>query len=208
MDLRRISAPLTRQQKLTVVTLDQVKQQERVLHDEEDAFIVDKIEAAYDYLSGPEGWTNGYCLLAEQFEMYVPEVACRLILPVRPLIEEGLTLDAWDAGSGIYRPVPSNAFALTSSDGCGCIVGLDRSVFRRAFGQPYPRAYRIRFTAGVTDPAAVPSPLKEAIKLLAAHWYQNREASLVERTATQTSRKIDYGVEKLAGRYRFSFDHS
>ena len=56
MDLQRISDPLTQAQKLEVVSVDALKLHQRVAEDDEDALIGDLIEAAYDYLSGPEGW--------------------------------------------------------------------------------------------------------------------------------------------------------
>lgn len=41
---------------------------------------------------------------------------------------------------------------------------------------PVPNAVTVRFVCGYGAAAAVPAPLKAAIKLLVGHWYQNREA--------------------------------
>ena len=73
MDLRRISPAITREDKLRVVTVDQVKAQARVpLSDNsEDKLIESYIVSAYDYLSGPEGWLGRCCLLDEEWEDYV-----------------------------------------------------------------------------------------------------------------------------------------
>lgn len=54
----------------------------------------------------------------------------------------------------------------------------------------------IAFTAGYGDPADVPDPLKLAIKLLAASWFEHREA-----VATTTVNEVPLAVETLLGMY-------
>lgn len=44
----------------------------------------------------------------------------------------------------------------------------------------------------------VPASLKEGIRLLAAHWYENREASIVGVSAQE----IPYGVREIIREYR------
>ena len=56
MDLRRTSTALTREHKLSVVSIADVKAQARELSNDEDALIGDYIEAAYDFLAGQNGW--------------------------------------------------------------------------------------------------------------------------------------------------------
>lgn len=52
-------------------------------------------------------------------------------------------------------------------------------------------------------PELVPADLKEAVILLAAHWYENREASVVGVSAQQ----IPFGVEQIVNEHReYSFD--
>ena len=55
-----------------------------------------------------------------------------------------------------------------------------------------PEAIRIRFVAGYTD---VPEPLKHAIHMLVAHWYENREV-------LSNMSEIPYGVESLISPHR------
>lgn len=68
-----------------------------------------------------------------------------------------------------------------------------------AFGQswpvtrPMPGAVRIDFVAGYGAAAQVPEGIKTAIKLLAAHWYENREAVVTGTIAS----KIPLAVESL-----------
>jgi hypothetical protein len=61
------------------------------------------------------------------------------------------------------------------------------------------------FKIEVTYPTSVnvPADLKEAVLLLAGHWYENREASLVGVTAVV----IPFGVEAIVNEHReYSFD--
>ncbi|MDI7864089.1 head-tail connector protein [Rhizobiaceae bacterium n13] len=52
-------------------------------------------------------------------------------------------------------------------------------------------------------PDTVPAPLKEAILQLAAHWYENREATLVGVSAQE----LPLGVQQIVNEYReYSFD--
>jgi hypothetical protein len=59
------------------------------------------------------------------------------------------------------------------------------------------------FKIETTYPDAVPPALVEAVLQLAAHWYENREASLVGVGVTP----IPFGVEAIVAEYReYSFD--
>jgi hypothetical protein len=59
------------------------------------------------------------------------------------------------------------------------------------------------FKIEVTYADAVPPALVEAVGQLAAHWYENREATLVGATAQE----LPFGVWPIINEYRgFSFD--
>ncbi len=208
MDLRRISDPLTTEQKLTVVTLQDVKAQARVMHSVEDEVIVRHIEAAYDFLAGPEGWTNGFCLLEETFELYAEGFADQLELPVRPFRGEIVSIETRDTQLDAYAAVDPVTYALTQDGDYGLLVRLQPSLARPQTFARDPRRYRIRFKAGHPTPDIVPSGLKQAIRLLAAHWYVNREATIADPRVTSVSRAIQFGLQQTAGRYRVEPDHS
>lgn len=72
MDLRLTSAPLTQAQKLAVVSVADAKAQARITTASEDALVAGYIEAAYDYLAGPNGWLGRCCLLTETWTTYLP----------------------------------------------------------------------------------------------------------------------------------------
>lgn len=104
------------------------------------------------------------------------------------------TLDAWPAGQGIelpIRPVQS-VDALTVSRGDGTPVTVPPSQYHvDAAANPARIVYApaslpmpgviaegisIGFTAGFGPaPADVPPPIRQALTLLVAHWFENRE---------------------------------
>lgn len=213
MDLRRISAPLTLERKLAVVSLDMLKAQARVRHADEDQLLTGYIASAFDFLHGPDGWLNGYCLLEEEFELYLDQVGDVSELPLRPIPDDMAPTLARRFDRGDYAAFGPADFMLAQNDGIGVIARLSAAGFRRQSGVIDPRQYRVTFKAGWPDPDLVPDALKQSILLLAAHFYTNREASQITvgaggSGASGKLREIEFGLRGLAGRYRVSPDHS
>jgi uncharacterized phiE125 gp8 family phage protein len=208
MDVRRISTPLTREQKLAVLPVATVKAQERVLHSDEDALVEQYIVTAFDHLHGPNGWLNGYCLLEEEFEFFPGAIYATTDLPLRPVEDDlGVTLERRLA-RGAYQAVGTGDYMVAALDQTTVLARLTTTGFAPQAGVIDPREYRITFKAGHATPEEVPSPLVQAMLLLAGHWYQNREASVSDPRVSNVSKKVEYGLQALAGRYRFSPDHS
>lgn len=207
MDLRLLSEPLTREQKLEVVTVAEVKRDLRIRHARDDEMIGDDIEVAYDYLAGPEGWLNGCSLLEEDWELYLPSGVGPLFeIPARPLV--GATLTAFDyLVDDAYVAIDPDRYFVTDVRGSFAQVSA-------VAGRPWPyvgawhaRAYRLRFTSGFgTTKTSIPSPIRKGIRLLAGHYNKAREASSDEAKAP--GQEIIYGLRSLCGRYRISPDHS
>jgi uncharacterized phiE125 gp8 family phage protein len=74
---------------------------------------------------------------------------------------------------------PSAAYKLDTSSKPG------RIILKPGFSWPVtdgsPQAVRIEYTAGYDDAAPVPAVLKQAIKFMAGHWFENREAAIDRR---------------------------
>jgi hypothetical protein len=227
MDLQRISTPLTRSQKLDVVSIEAVKLHQRVAEDDEDQLIADLIEAAFDYLSGPEGWLNGYCILEESFELFVDTIGGRLELPIRRFVDDDLvSVERVDLTTGQYEDLDAGLYTVVREDDYGVIVGLaglalgERERFWRGLDwnacagrwtsppARKPRLYRIRFAAGAKSADLVPSPLKQAIKLIAGYWYEKRESIESDPRTQALPENLTIGIGRLAGRYRVAADHS
>lgn len=148
------------------VSLSQTKSFLKVDHDGEDALIGTLIAAA---------------------RLHV-EAAIRRVLVTQSW---RLVLDGWPANRIVEIPLSpvSSVDAMTVYDAGGTPSVLDPSAYVADVsswparllvrdGLPPGAAFNgvgIDFTAGYGDPAQVPAPLGQAIRLLVAHWYETRE---------------------------------
>lgn len=201
MDVRRISDPLTPEAKLEVVTLEKAKAHLRVRHASEDELISDLIVTGFDFLHGPDGWLNGYCLLAETFEAFLLGIQATAEVPLRP-VGDVESVSVARLVSGSYEVEPPGAFVVATENNFAVIARLAAAAPDVSAVPANPLAYRVTFTAGHAIAAEVPMPLRQSILLLVGQWYANREA-----TGT-VSREIEYGLKALAGRFRVSPNHS
>lgn len=207
MDLRRLSPPISRSRILGVVTVEEVKAQARVRHETEDDLIESYIEAAFTALHGPEGTLNGYCLLEEQFELNVPSLASTWEMPLRPLsnASDAFVL-SYRGDADVYTTIPSADYALLRSGDYSTLQRIAETPWLGYSSIYHPRAYRVTVRAGHATADTIPVPLKMAIKLLAATWFQNREAlGPAGRTAPMA---VPFGIQFLCGRYRKALNHS
>lgn len=128
-----------------------------------------------------------------------------------------LTMDDFPAGDRIVLPRPplqsigsiqyvDTAGATQTFDGSNYVVDTVSEPGRLALTSTasWPstddriNAVTITFDAGWADPTQVPEPIKQAIKLLVGHWYENREAVLVGTI----SKQLELTVDALLAPYR------
>ena len=80
----------------------------------------------------------------------------------------------------------------------------DHPRIERAYEQSWPsvrdqpQAITVRAVMGYASASAVPYPLKQAMKLLIGHWYENREAVVVG----QVPMEVPLAAEALISPYR------
>ncbi|MGE0627335.1 MAG: head-tail connector protein, partial [Hyphomicrobiaceae bacterium] len=130
------------------------------------------------------------------------------------------TLDAWPSDSSVVlpmRPVDSiESITLFAADGSPAELETWRYVLdggatpprllptATRFPDPGARALgiEIRFTAGFGSTAAeVPQPIRQALLLLVAHWYENREP-VVSTARNGEPKRIPDTVSDLLMPYR------
>lgn len=123
------------------------------------------------------------------------------------------SLDGWPGGNEIEVPRPplkSASIIYKESDGTSntwdssaYIVDIDSEPGRvvLAYGESWPSVtlypaapIQITFVAGYGDADDVPEMWKQAIKLLVAHWYENREAIQAGKME-----EIPFAVDSLIG---------
>ncbi len=130
----------------------------------------------------------------------------------------GLSLDAFPANNGpIALPLPplQTVDSIKYIDTAGTEQTFEAANYKAdavsepgrvalAYGQAWPstreeiNAVTVQFTAGYGDAGDVPEGLKEAMKLLIGHWYENREASI----AGTVIGEVPMAYEALIGQYR------
>jgi uncharacterized phiE125 gp8 family phage protein len=166
------------------ITLDQAKQHLRVLHDDEDEYIADLIEAATDYLDGYSG-VLGKALITQTWRQDFDSFwdgcsySSALRLPLGP-VQSVSSVTYYDAANSL-QTLSASVYELLT-DGLGPYVAL-------VAGQSWPAIYgragavRVTWVAGYgATPEAVPARIRTLIKLLVGHWYENREAVTVGNT--------------------------
>lgn len=207
MDLR-LKTPVTEQAKRDLVGLEKFKLHAKIRDGSEDDLLKDYLVAAYDFLSGYDGWLNGYCLLAETYELYLPTFGDTVEMPLRPVDPDSIKIYIRDAGV-LYPEVLAGSFVAARTKGMTAVGVLDRDAFLRTGYAATPLAYKVEFVAGHASKDVVPSPLKQSILMLAADFYMHREDSKeITGSSQKINQRVENGLNKLAGRYRFSPDHS
>lgn len=166
------------------VSLLEAKAHLRVDHSEDDALISSLVTAATAHL---DGWTGilGRCLVDQTWRQDFDCLAHHLQLPLGPVSE--IVDVKWRNTAGQIATVSASEYSLVTDAGGQSFVRL-----RDAFSYPsslHERgAVSVTYRAGhaatpaaegpptVKETTAVPAPIKIAVMMIAAHWYENREA--------------------------------
>lgn len=169
------------------VTLGEIKEHLRVTHSDEDALITGMAVAAARAVEA----RGGLALMPQAWRLTLdapPDET--VLLPVAPVsaVDAVSVID----GDDVAQPVDANLYETA--------IGAPGRV-RPAGPWPAPGValdgVRIDFTAGYADAASVPDPLKQAVKLLAAYFFETREAAGDIRIHT-----VPQSVDALIAPYR------
>jgi uncharacterized phiE125 gp8 family phage protein len=171
------------------VTLDELKQQLRIDHDDEDTFLAAKLRAARRHVEG----MTGLALARATYEIVLDRFpSAEIHIPRGPLVSvTSITYVDADGGQG---EITADRFTVDSASPEGWIVPV--------LGFTWPatmkttNAVRIRFVAGY-DAAELPEPLREAILQLASWWYEARETATLDE-----AKSIPFGVADLVDAHR------
>lgn len=96
---------------------------------------------------------------------------------------------------------------VAGTDYIAAVVGPEPMVMPTSAGWPAGTLFdvdsiRVDFTAGFGASADVPDDIRQAIQMLAAHWYETREAVIVGTTV----RKVPFAVDALVGPWKIRFE--
>lgn len=187
-----MSIVLTAAPAVEPVTLAEAKTHLRIDHDTEDAYIASlivtsrlQIEAALGLALVTQSW---------RYTIDAWPTSGTLELPMRP----GQSIEAIEIAhpSGTATALDPTAYLLDGDTNPARIALLTLS-------PPLPElpigGITISFTAGFgATAAAVPAPIRQALRLLVAHWFECREPS----TAETTPKPIPDAVNALLAPYR------
>lgn len=168
------------------VSLDEAKSQLRVDGDEENDFITGLIVAAREYFEE----TAWRALITQTWRLSLASWPDEIELPRAPL--QSVTFIKYKNSAGVQATVDSSIYLVDTESEPGRIV--------LASGKSWPseelyqvNPVQITYVAGYGDAAAVPERMKQAIKLLIGHWYENREATI----AGTIMKEIPLGIDSL-----------
>lgn len=169
MPLRLATAPANP----VIVELNDLMEHCRVDSDEEAVLLAALEQTAVQYLDGNTG-IIGRSLLTQTWELYLdefPGAGGEVDLPLPPV--QSVTSITYVDGAGVTQTLDSSKYDVNS-------YGTNAKV-RPAWGCAWPstktklNAVKITYIAGYGAAEAVPEPIKLAIKMLVAHWFENRE---------------------------------
>ena len=189
LSLRLVTPPSTEP-----ITLDEAKLQCRVDTSDEDALLAHYITAARGLVEAE----SGRALLTQTWEMRIDgwyEFGDGIIrLPYAPTQQvEGIV---WLDSDGVSHTVDPNTYLVDTSSLPPRIVPV--SSWPTTPEMVSIAGIRITFVAGWEERDKVPAWAKQAILLLVAHWYENREAV----ASVGNPRDLPIAVDRLLAAHR------
>lgn len=187
--LRRVTAPAT-----TPIDVGDVKAQCRVDGNDEDSYLSDLINAAVSLVDG-QGML-GRCMINQTWAEYFPTNPGEARLTMGPFVS--LTSVEYYDDAGVLQTATANDFETVLSGDHVILRPKDNAAWPAADARP--DAFKITYVAGFgTTAASVPAGIRHALRLIVAHWYQNREV------AGQNTTAFPYMVEDLINAERVSW---
>lgn len=193
--LTRVSAPVS-----PLLSISEAKDHTSVLHHDDDALLSRFVAAANDWMDGEAG-ILGRALITQTWRLTLPAAPREgvLRLPV-PVVQSISAITYYDESNATQTFAASN-YRLVSTDEYG-LVELDDGV---SWPNLYSRAdaMSVEYVTGYGDSASdVPQAIRQAAALLAAHWYESREAVTEKSMAA-----LPMGIQMLLMNYRLARGH-
>lgn len=159
------------------VSIDDLKAQARVSHDLEDDLLSLYISAATTHLDGFSG-ALGRALMTQTWRVSYPDFGRDMMQLPMPDVSS-VVVTYYDE-AGLEQTLAAENYRLLNN-GLGSFVEFI-DTFTAPTVEERSDAVTIQFVCGYGDSSDVPAPIKHAILLLAAHWYNAREA-VMDRSA-------------------------
>lgn len=178
---------------LAVLSIADLKKHIRVVNTLQDDVIEATIRDTVDFLGGRSGILNR-TILPTTYRLYMPAFPTSSLveLPLPPL--QSVTSITYRDAAGATQTFSSANYIVRPQTLLGQIEKL-ADVDWPATQSGHPRAVTIEFVAGYAG--VVPPAMKRLVKMVAAHWYENREITLAEARVVMVNRAVQYGFDYL-----------
>ncbi|EHK56824.1 head-tail connector protein [Allomesorhizobium alhagi] len=167
-----------------LITLARLKARLRIDHSDDDDLLAELLKGAVARVEGPSG--IGYALMEQTWRKSMDCFPCVIILPGAPI--KSVTAITYVDTDGATQTLDSADYRIDVDSEPARIVP--------AYGTAWPSArhvigaVKIDYRLGETDAANVEQDLIDAVCLIVAHRYENREAVLNE-----TAHELPLGVQ-------------
>ncbi|SNZ21717.1 head-tail connector protein [Cohaesibacter gelatinilyticus] len=174
-----------------LVTMDEVKAQGYIEHTDSDDLITRLIGAATSFLDGYSGQL-GRCLISQTWKVEAHDWCRKIRLPFPDV--QLATVKYLDE-NGDTQSVSASYVEITKEHTGDIVHLLDSFSFPALKDNAIARVW-VEFVAGYGDAASdVPQAIRHAALLLIAHWYENREATMVGISSQHTKLAFDSLVQ-------------
>lgn len=172
---------------------------------DEDPLIMGYLRSAIAWIDGPDGWL-GRCLITQTLETKVDRfpgsfsqsyTERQILLPCPPV----------QSVTTVHYVDDPNGNSVLLDDSIYQVVGVNNNTAKLvlAYGEvwpitrPQPEAVTIQYVAGYGDDwNSVPESIRQALMMLVAYWYNQREAALIDPVVTE----VPMGVKALLAPYK------
>jgi uncharacterized phiE125 gp8 family phage protein len=157
------------------ITVAAFKEHARIDHADEDDRIEAYIKAATALVDGPHG--IGVAMVTQTWRLTLDGFPCQnFAMPLGPV--RSISSITYVDTAGTTQTLAAEAYTL--------LTDADPEILSPVYGTTWPAcravpgAFKITFSAGFGDPADVPADLRQAVYMMAAHWYHDREGRAEE----------------------------
>lgn len=186
--LEIVDAPL-----ITPITIEEVKAQLRVEHDDDDTILTRLIDVAVAY-TDVRG-ALGQAIITQKWAQWInanpPQNVSLILGPV-----QNVTAVKYYDTDGVLQTDDVNNYQVFGTDFATVISPKDS--FTWPVSQQRSDAIKIEYEIGYGDEiTSVPQTIRHALMLLIGHWYDNREQTGVDELSN-----IPFGYEEMLNLHR------
>lgn len=181
------------------VSLEEFKAQARLDGSTEDAYLTALLKAAAGYLDGKTG-VLGRSIMTQTWAWRLDDWPRngRFVVPLPPLVS--VSSIAYVDTAAATQTWASGNYQVDAYGTPGRIELASNATLPTLYGNGRINQVTVTFVAGYgSTKQSVPGPIRHAISMLAAHWYERRSPMEI-----MSGQKIDipYAVEHLIAPYR------